>query len=62
MCGETWHWMIFPMVFFGLMFLCMVVSRRRRGGWCCGPSFADRFSHEERISRMEEELRRLKKR
>jgi hypothetical protein len=60
MYAETWHWMVFPIVFFGMMILCMALSRRRNGGWCCGSSFADRFSHDERIRRMEEEIKRLK--
>jgi hypothetical protein len=62
MCGETWYWIVFPMIFLGMMILCMFVSRRRKGGWCCGSAFADRSSHEGRISRVEEELRNLKNR
>lgn len=61
MCSETWHLLVFPVIFFGVMILCMFFSRRK-GGRFCGSSFVDRFSHEERIRRMEEELRRLKSR
>lgn len=56
---ESWLWLICPLVFFGMMVLCFVFNRKS-GYWsCCSPR-DDRYSNDERIRRMEEEIRRLK--
>jgi len=59
MCAITGLWWICPLVFFGIMILCMIFFRRR-GGWTCYPAFNDRYSDNERIRRLEEETQRLK--
>lgn len=59
MIAETWLWLIFPLLFFGMMIFCMVFFRRR-GRWTCCMPFTDRPSNDERIRQLEREVRRLK--
>ena len=59
MCGEPTFWIIFPLLFFGMMILCLVFSRRR-GRWSCCSPYDGRYSNTERIRQLEEEIRRLK--
>jgi hypothetical protein len=56
---ESWFWLICPLMFFGMMVLCAIFSRRRGRRPYCLP-FGYRYSHDERIRRMEEEIERLK--
>jgi len=56
---ESWIWLICPLMFFGMMLLCVIFRRRRRGWFCCSP-FYERDTREERIGRLEEEIKRLK--
>jgi hypothetical protein len=57
-CGSHF-WIIFPLIFFGLMILCMVFSRRR-GSWSrCSP-FDDRDDYRDRVRKLEDEVKRLK--
>lgn len=56
---EPHLWIIFPMMFLGILILCLIFSRRRRSWSCCFP-WDDRYSNSERIRKLEEEMQRLK--
>jgi len=60
MFDDTWLWLIFPAIGFGMMILCMVLSMTRRGGWFCCSPFDGRHSQEERIRKLEQEIQRLR--
>jgi hypothetical protein len=57
-CGS-YFWIIFPLIFFGMMILCMIFSRRR-GRWSCFSPFDSRYYYRERIKKLEDEIERLK--
>jgi len=57
-CGS-YFWIIFPLIFFGMMILCMIFSRRRGRRFCCSP-FDNRYDYRERIRKLEDEIERLK--
>lgn len=59
MCHEPSLWIIFPLIFFGMMILFMIFSRRRGRRFCCYPS-DDRYAQRERIRKLEEEIEKLK--
>jgi hypothetical protein len=57
-CGSH-SWIIFPLVFFGIMILCMVFSRRR-GRWSCHFPYDRRYDYRDRIRKLEDEIERLR--
>lgn len=57
-CGS-YFWVIFPMIFFGMMILCMILSGRRGRWFCCFPSDR-RHDYRERIRELEDEIERIK--
>jgi hypothetical protein len=61
MCGEHFWWILFPLMFLGMMILCAIFSRRR-GGWSCCSPWDNRYSSNERIRKLEEEIDQLKRR
>lgn len=60
MYGDTWIWLVFPAIALGMMILCRVLFRTRRGGWSCCSPFGGRYSQEERFRKLEEEIQRLR--
>lgn len=56
---DSWIWLVWPLMFLGMMVFCVIFSRRR-GRWSCCSSFGDRHSRDEQIKRLEEEIKRLK--
>lgn len=59
---HGWYlWMIFPLIFFGMMVLCMIFASRR-GRWFCRFPFDDRYDYSDRIRKLEDEIERLKDR
>jgi hypothetical protein len=52
-------WIIFPLIFFGIMILCMIFSRRR-GRWSCCSPLNSRYNYQDRIRKLEDEITRLK--
>ena len=54
MCSEMSFWWVFPLFFFGMMIFCMAFFGRR------GRRFDEKYSRDERIRRMEEEIKKLK--
>lgn len=59
MCGDSFLWLLFPLMFFGMMIVCMIFFRRRGRWFCCTPYY-DRSSDRERIRKLEDEIRNLK--
>ncbi len=59
MFGEPFFWIICPMMFFGMMIVCMIFFGRRRRWLGCFP-FDNGYSYRERIRRLEEEIDKLK--
>ncbi len=59
MCHEPSLWIIFPLIFFGMMILFMIFSRRR-GRWSCCSPFDNRHNYRDRIRELENEIERLK--
>lgn len=56
---ESHFWIIFPLMFLGMMILCMKLSRRRGRRFCCYPT-DDRHDYGNRIRKLEDEILRLK--
>jgi hypothetical protein len=54
---DSWFWLICPIAFFGVMALCMIFSRRR-GHWSCCSPFDNRSSYDDRLRKLEDEMRR----
>jgi hypothetical protein len=52
-------WIIFPLIFLGMMILCMIFSKRRGRWFCCSP-FDDRHDYRDRIRKLEDEIKRLR--
>lgn len=52
-------WLICPLMFLGMMALCVILSRRRGRRFYCRP-FGYIRSDDERIRRLEDEIRRMK--
>lgn len=59
MCIESWLWLIFPVIFLGMMVLCVSRAGKRGRRFCCTP-FGYRYARDDRIRRLEDEIRRLK--
>jgi len=59
MCMESGMWLIGPLMFLGIIILCMVFSRRR-GRWSCCSPLNSRSHHSDRIGKLEEEIQKLK--
>jgi hypothetical protein len=59
MCGIPFFWVIFPLMFIGMMILFMIFSGRRARWYRCFP-FDDRYNYGERIRKLEDEIQRLK--
>ena len=59
MCSFPYLWMVFPLFFFGMMILCMILSRRK-GRWSCCSPYNDRYDYRDRIKELEDEVERLK--
>lgn len=59
MFGESFFWIICPLIFIGMMIICMIISRRR-GRWsCCFPS-DNIYDYRDRIQVLENEIEKLK--
>jgi hypothetical protein len=57
-CGPS-LWIIFPLIFLGMIILCMIFSKRRGRWFCCSP-FDDRYDYRDRIRKLEDEIKRLR--
>ncbi|UCC78276.1 MAG: hypothetical protein JSW64_08280 [Candidatus Zixiibacteriota bacterium] len=57
-CGS-FLWIIFPVIFFGMMILGIIFSGRRGRWFCCFPP-DNRYDYRDRISKLEDEIERLK--
>ena len=61
MCAIGFYWWILPLFFFGMMVLCAVFFRSRRGGWFCCSPWNYGYPVRDRIQALEDEIDRLKK-
>lgn len=59
MCGFPFLWIIFPLLFIGMMIICMIFSRRR-GRWSCFYPYGGRYDYRDRIRELENEIEKLK--
>ena len=59
MCFETGFWWICPLFFLAVMIFCALAFGRRRR-WSCCSRFGGRYSTDEQIRRLEQEIQRLK--
>lgn len=58
MYGFEWWW-IFPLACFVLMLLCMIFFARKGRGFCCQHS-REWLGSQDRISKLEQEIQKLK--
>ena len=59
MCAFPFIWIIFPLMFIGMMIIGMVFFRRR-GGWSCCYPYGGRYDYRDRIRELENEIEKLK--